>query len=495
MRGRTPRWRCVFAIVCALLAAAGIAISLTWGRVFDSVVARQVALVPGSRSYREWEAPSVPLFMDVYLFNWTNSDNFPEEKPNLVQLGPYRFKEHRQHVNVTWHVNNGSVAYRTLRSWHYHPSSNGSLDDNVTMLNIIAASAIYNARDWGFLEQKMLSMSLAMFGQHMVVSKPARELLFEGYEDALLDVAKTLPASATGGAPPVDRFGLFYERNNSITTDGYMEVSTGVDSGTLPGQVLRWNYQDYLPYYTGECAKLKGSAGEFLPRDLTERSTVTVFVPDLCRSIQLTHKLSGQFGGLPYHRYSVAPESFDNSTSSHHNTCFCNGDCSWGGVMNVSACRYGSPSFISLPHFLHADPALAAAVSGLQPDDDKHSFYFSVEPKLGVPLEVAARFQLNILIEPNPNIALYEKVPKMLFPIFWVEQSVQTEASIIEELVYARAILDWGATVCACAALLLLVLVALATCCVPRHEYARPPDGAIISEKNKDEAEMKLNNL
>ncbi|XP_061704075.1 protein peste-like isoform X2 [Cydia pomonella] len=495
MRGRTPRWRCVFAVVCALLAAAGIAISLTWGRVFDSVVARQVALVPGSRSFREWEAPSVPLFMDVYLFNWTNSENFPQEKPHLVQLGPYRFKEHRQHVNVTWHVNNGSMAYRTLRSWHFQPSSNGSLDDNVTMLNIIAASAIYRARDWGFLEQKMLSMSLAMFGQHMVVSKPARELLFEGYEDALLDVAKTLPASATGGAPPVDRFGLFYERNNSITTDGYMEVSTGVDSGTLPGQVLRWNYEDYLPYYTGECAKLKGSAGEFLPRDLTERSAVTVFVPDLCRSIQLTHKLSGELGGLPYHRYSVAPESFDNSTSSHHNTCFCNGDCSWGGVMNVSACRYGSPSFISLPHFLHADPALAAAVSGLQPDEDKHSFYFSVEPNLGVPLEVAARFQLNVLIEPNPNIALYEKVPKMLFPIFWVEQSVQTEASIIEELVYARTILEWGATVCACTALLLLVLVALATCCVPRHKYARPADGAIISEKPKDEAEIKLNNL
>jgi hypothetical protein len=48
--------------------------------------------------------------------------------------------------------------------------------------------------------------------------------------------------------------------------------------------------------------------------------------------------------------------------------------------MNVSACRFGSPMFLSLPHFLHADPELLDLVSGLQPDPEKHSFYFGVEP-------------------------------------------------------------------------------------------------------------------
>lgn len=54
-------------------------------------------------------------------------------------------------------------------------------------------------------------MALAMFSQHMAVSKLAKELLFDGYDDAILDVAKSLPTSTTGGAPPVDKFGLFYE--------------------------------------------------------------------------------------------------------------------------------------------------------------------------------------------------------------------------------------------------------------------------------------------
>ncbi|KAL4710659.1 hypothetical protein ACJJTC_003295, partial [Scirpophaga incertulas] len=172
---------------------------------------RQLALVPGSRSFRNWEEPSVPLMFEIFFFNWTNAADFPEEKPNLVQLGPYRFREHRRHVNVTYHANNDTLSYRTLRSWYFDPSSNGTLQDNITTLNVIAASAVYRSRFWGYFQQKGLSMGLAMFGQKVSVSKTARELFFEGYEDPLLDLAKSLPPSTTGGAPPVDRFGWFYE--------------------------------------------------------------------------------------------------------------------------------------------------------------------------------------------------------------------------------------------------------------------------------------------
>lgn len=91
------------------------------------------------------------------------------------------------------------------------------------------------------------------------------------------------------------------------------------------------------------------------------------------------------------------------------------------------------------------------------------------------------------------NYRLYEKVPKMLFPIMWVDQHVLTEESIISDLRYARAILDWGATVCACAALLLTVLVAMATCCMKKRKYSSPLDIGILNDKPKDEAEIKLN--
>ncbi|XP_049696685.2 protein peste isoform X1 [Helicoverpa armigera] len=491
MRGRTPRWLWVGAGSGALLALVALSAALAWTNIFDSALATQLALTPTSRSFRNWVAPTVPLFFDVYFFNWTNADRFPGEKPDLVQLGPYRFIEKRQHVNVTWFDNNGTVAYRTQRSWFFDDaSSNGTLQDNITTLNAIAASAVYRSRFWGFLQQKGLSMGLAMFNQNIAVSKLAKELLFDGYEDPLLDLAKSLPSSTTGGAPPVDKFGWFYERNNSLDTDGYMEVSTGQLSGTIPGQILRWNYEDHLPFYEGECSKLSGSAGEFMARNLTEESILPMFVPDLCRTVNMEYVDSGDQSGLLFNKYALTERSFDNSTTSPSNTCFCNGECAWSGVMNVSACRFGSPAFLSLPHFLHGDAQLREFVTGMQPDPDAHSFYFAVEPKLGVPLDVAARFQLNIYMEPSEHVTLYQDVPRMLFPIFWVEQKVKMDESVIAELRFVRAIFDWGGTICACAALVFAALVTIATCWARKPHYIKKE---CVFEKPRDEAELKLN--
>ncbi|XP_023934288.1 protein peste [Bicyclus anynana] len=492
MRGRASLWRRLAVGAAALLAAAALVAALCWNRIFESALNSQIKLSPNTRAYNDWVAPSVPLLFDVYLFNWTNSKSFPEERPNLEQLGPYRFREQRRHVNVTFHPGNGSVSYRTQRSWHFDEQSNGTMEDTVTILNIIVASAIYRARHWDFLTQKGLSMMLAMLGHGLTTTRTVRELLFEGFEDRLLDIAKTLPASTTGGAPPVDRFGLFYGRNNSMDTEGRVEVTTGALSGTIPGQILSWDYHKSLPWYEGECAKMQGSGGEFMPHNLTEEAPLTIFMPDLCRTVHMEPERSGEMDGLPYIKYAMTDISFDNSTRNPQNSCFCNGECIWGGVMNVSACRYGSPSFLSLPHFLHGDPELREAVQGMRPDPDLHSFYFAVEPRLGVPLDVAGRFQFNVYIEPNPYIALYEKVPRMLFPIFWVEQSVKVSESVFAELRMVRAILDWGGTVCACAAIFFASFVTIVTCCNKKSQYTKPPIQDIVCEKPKDEAEIKL---
>ncbi|XP_052755026.1 protein peste-like isoform X2 [Galleria mellonella] len=497
MRGRSPRWRWLVAGGGALLAMAGVGAALAWSLIFDSVLASHLALVPNSRSYQSWLAPNVPLYFEVYLFNWTNADMFPMEKPNLEQLGPYRFLEKRQHVNVTWHRNNGTLGFRTLHSWHFDPTSNGTLEDNITTLNAIAASAVYRSRFWGFFQQKGLSMGLALFGQQMAVSRLAGELLFEGYEDPLLEFAKTLPPSTTGGAPQVDRFGWFYERNNSLDIDGYMEVTTGEHGGTLPGQIVRWNHNYRLPYYSGNCGQLLGSAGEFMPRNLTEESELLMFSPDLCRTVVMDYMDSGVHNGLQYHKYGITARSFDNSTFSSENTCFCNGACEWSGVMNVSACRFGSPAFISLPHFLHGDPQLRDLVTGMDPDPEKHSFYFAVEPRLGVPVDVSGRFQLNLYLEANPHVALYEHVPKMLFPILWVQQRVIIDDAIVAELLMVRSVLDWGGIVCAGAALAFAIIATVASCCsnTKKRKYSKPCDLFKTCDKLKDDAELKLNSM
>lgn len=76
------------------------------------------------------------------MFNWTNSEDIyePNYKPNLVELGPYVFLEKHIRVNVSFHPENDTVTFDQIRTWHFMPEmSNGTLDDKITNVNVIAA--------------------------------------------------------------------------------------------------------------------------------------------------------------------------------------------------------------------------------------------------------------------------------------------------------------------------------------------------------------------
>lgn len=50
------------------------------------------------------------------------------------------------------------------------------------------------------------------------------------------------------------------------------------------------------------------------------------------------------------------------------------------GGLNISVCRYGSPAFVSLPHFYKADPHYTRLVQGMNPQEDLHEFTMIFEP-------------------------------------------------------------------------------------------------------------------
>lgn len=83
-------------------------------------------------------------------------------------------------------------------------------------------------------------------------------------------------------------------------------------------------------------------------------------------------------------------------------------------------------------------------------------------------------------------------MPRMLFPIFWVEQKGLIDASIVSELRSVRAVLDWGSTVCALTAVFFALFVIIIVCCTKKPEYNKPHDSLGSCEKPKDEAEIKL---
>lgn len=71
-----------------------------------------------------------------------------------------------------------------------------------------------------------------MFRQNISVTKTAGELLFDGYEDPLLDLANSLPQIETN-APKVDKFGWFYKVNTYKIIYNWFLIDTDIAKSSL----------------------------------------------------------------------------------------------------------------------------------------------------------------------------------------------------------------------------------------------------------------------
>lgn len=75
------------------------------------------------------------------MFNWTNSYDVHNTsvKPFLTEMGPYVFLERYNQTNVTQNTN-GTITFNQIRTWQFMPEmSNGSMDDEITNLNVISS--------------------------------------------------------------------------------------------------------------------------------------------------------------------------------------------------------------------------------------------------------------------------------------------------------------------------------------------------------------------
>lgn len=60
-------------------------------------------------------------------------------------MGPYRFREEKHKVNITWNNKNQTVTFNQQRFWHFDDeNSNGSLTDIISTVNVIALVSFNN---------------------------------------------------------------------------------------------------------------------------------------------------------------------------------------------------------------------------------------------------------------------------------------------------------------------------------------------------------------
>lgn len=238
-------------------------------------------------------------------------------------------------------------------------------------------------------------------GEHLLVTKTVRELIFEGYDDKILDVLRRLKLKKF--EIPFDRFGWFVDRNGSSSYDGRFHMNTGTDDIGQLGMLQLWNFAGHTAY-AGDCGLVQGTTGELWPPVSDKQRPLEMFVGDVCRKIKLRYDSEGEKFSVKAQKYVMDESVLDNGWHYPEAACYCTANAAecpdlLPGALNVSACKFGAPAFLSLPHFYMGDESYRAKINGMQPNAEKHSFYMLLERSLGIPLEVRGGMQINLLID------------------------------------------------------------------------------------------------
>ncbi|KAF6210155.1 hypothetical protein GE061_013257 [Apolygus lucorum] len=399
----------------AIFVVSGITFLFTWNDFLVSIIHNQLKVTAGSKTFQMWRDTPVPQYMSFYFFNWTNHEKLGSETPTFDELGPYKFNIVEKKTDLVYNEN-GTLTFRIQRFWYFdEENSLGSLDDEVYTLNAVAKTAANSIKNWNGLMRRSLSFTMGTFGTRIHIFKKVGELLFDGYSDPLLATASKMPAFS-GLSVPFDKFGWFYKRNGSTAFDGLFNMDTGENGVENVGVLRRWNNKNTTGFFEGGCSMLNGSAGELFPPELEKSKGIQMFSADLCRSIKLTYSEEVESYGLKGYKFAGDEYTFDNGTLDPANACFCDGDY----------------------------PYYREQVSGMHPVAERHTLYITLEPTFGIPMDVAARFQINILLTPDDVISVFKEAPTIYFPMIWFEHRAGITPEMAAEVRFALAATTWN---------------------------------------------------
>lgn len=129
---------CLLLLGIALICL-GLSVFVYFDALYDFLMSTAMKFTPNTEPFRVWRKNDPPLAMDIYLFNWTNPEDLQVEgvKPKFQEIGPYRFKEVKEKVNITWHEND-TISYRHKKSYYFdQENSVRNLSDVITTINMV----------------------------------------------------------------------------------------------------------------------------------------------------------------------------------------------------------------------------------------------------------------------------------------------------------------------------------------------------------------------
>ncbi|KAH8251459.1 hypothetical protein KR038_000161, partial [Drosophila bunnanda] len=408
---------------------------------YDLIFRWKLIMSEGGEIFNLWADPPVDLYIKIYLFNITNAEAFlaGREQLKVEQVGPYVYKEIMSHKNVTFNKNNtmSSTPSHPL-VWQEEMSGGRREDDEVIMLNIAMLAISHLTANHPFLVRMALKTLLASTKSEPIVRTTAKEFMF-GYPSALATLGNTFLPNWIS----FEKVGLI-DRMYDFTTD-YETFYTGVPDPALSGLYATYRGEKTLPQWEGNhCSNIEyASDGTKFKSFIQPNETVKFFRKSMCRPINLVsvrryseitvfqHILlfiqyrvgeEKTYGSLKGYNYVFEDNAFDNGVSNEANKCFCRkGDCQPVGLIDVTDCYYGFPISLSFPHFMNGDEGLQQNITGMNPDPNKHSSVFVIQPESGLPLSLSVKVQINMHFKDLSNYHTVAQFSHLTAPMLWFE--------------------------------------------------------------------------
>lgn len=429
---------CIYStgVLCILTLIAGI--SLVLSQIFPNILYKriksEVVLKNGTDAFEAWANPPPPVYMQFYFFNVTNPSEILEgDKPAVVEVGPYTYREYRPMVNVTFLENGTKVAAVNPKTYVFEPSmSKGAEDDLIRTVNIPAMTVMEKAKNIpifrNLISEFMKGENIGLFTTVTVTD------LLWGYEDKLLEAAQKFD-------PSLDTmFGLFYKMNG--TDDGDYVFYSGTQNYKDFARVASWKGQSSLTWWTSdESNMINGTNGASFHPIIHANETLYMFSSDLCRSIYAIFEKELWVKDVQAYRFVPPSEVFANATINPANAGFCvpAGNCLGSGLLDVSTCKEGAPIIMSSPHFYLADEKFADDIIGMRPNKEQHETVIDLHPLTGFVLSAAKRMQVNVHVEKISDFSQTGDIKDLVFPVMYLNESVVIDDDSAKKLLMVAA--------------------------------------------------------
>eukprot|EP00892_Ulva_mutabilis_P002626 jgi/Ulvmu1/12364/UM009_0010.1 len=226
-----------------------------------------------------------------------------------------------------------------------------------------------------------------------------------------------------------------------------------------------------------------GSDALQFPPKLTAKEPIYVYVPELFRMARLNATDEVTVSGVRLLKYQpddrvVAPDArFFTEIPGLMNVTACTA----AGPSGRAADAAGPPVFMSMPHYCHVDPAVAAQTTGVSPCDvAAHDLWLGVEPITGITMAARKRLQVSSAFDARHS-SFDRSLRPTILPIFWAEEAGEVgvaQAQQIRSGLYpamrAISVLSSDAfwVTFGTAALALLCALSIITTCKPPPAHA-----------------------